>query len=163
MSVGPIGEDRDLVIRFQTSLVTNGSWFSDGNGIFLIERIRNLTKLYPFASNVYPHGSRSCIRDINTTVQLTLVSGESFGCGSMIDGNLELFLHRRPMLGLEPNDTSVVSFIDLIFYQLLIEMKLLKTGSFTTQCSFRQTRNCRKLHTAISYSSQQSNCFFTNS
>lgn len=48
----------------------------------------------PVAGNYYPVNSRAYIKD-DTGIQLTVMTDRSLGCSSIMDGSLELMVHRR--------------------------------------------------------------------
>lgn len=109
--VGPLVGDRDFVTRLSTDWRTNGTFFTDDNGLHTL--VRHLRTKVNVAANYYPFIATSSIR--NDQYQLTLVGERTHGIGSLRDGELEVMLHRRmlhydPLLGLGEalNDTSVL-------------------------------------------------------
>lgn len=97
----PIGDQKgkEVISRFDTDLKTDGLFYTDANGRQILQRRRNsretwaLQQTEPVAGNYYPVNSRIFIRDKNT--QLTVLSDRSQGGSSIVDGSMELMVHRR--------------------------------------------------------------------
>ncbi|XP_076977823.1 lysosomal alpha-mannosidase [Tamandua tetradactyla] len=102
-TVGPIpvvdGWGKEIISRFDTTLETDGRFYTDSNGREILERRRdyrptwNLTQTEPVAGNYYPVNTRIYITDGN--MQLTVLTDRSQGGSSLKDGSLELMVHRR--------------------------------------------------------------------
>ncbi|KAM9241662.1 LOW QUALITY PROTEIN: lysosomal alpha-mannosidase-like [Dugong dugon] len=102
-TVGPIpvgdGWGKEAISRFDTTLETDGRFYTDSNGREILERRRdyqptwNLSQTEPVAGNYYPVNSRIYITDGN--MQLTVLTDRSQGGSSLSDGSLELMVHRR--------------------------------------------------------------------
>ncbi|KAM5170378.1 lysosomal alpha-mannosidase [Mantella aurantiaca] len=102
-TVGPIPiEDyygKEVISRFDTNLQTDGLFYTDANGRQILQRRRNSRDTWPFkqtepvAGNYYPVNSRIFIKDKNT--QLTVLTDRSQGGSSIVDGSMELMVHRR--------------------------------------------------------------------
>lgn len=103
-TVGPIPvEDDDVgkevISRFDTNLQTGGLFYTDANGRQILQRRRNSRKTWafhqtePVAGNYYPVNSRIFIKDKN--IQLTVLTDRSQGGSSIVDGSVELMVHRR--------------------------------------------------------------------
>ncbi|XP_049732984.1 lysosomal alpha-mannosidase isoform X1 [Elephas maximus indicus] len=102
-TVGPIpvgdGWGKEVISRFDTTLETDGRFYTDSNGREILERRRNyrptweLSQTEPVAGNYYPVNSRIYITDGN--MQLTVLTDRSQGGSSLSDGSLELMVHRR--------------------------------------------------------------------
>ncbi|XP_067170658.1 lysosomal alpha-mannosidase [Apteryx mantelli] len=102
-TVGPIpvadGWGKEIISRFETTLQTNARFYTDSNGRQILERRRdyrptwNLSQTEPVAGNYYPVNSRIYIKD--KKFQLTVLTDRSQGGSSIIDGSLELMVHRR--------------------------------------------------------------------
>ncbi|XP_032939560.1 lysosomal alpha-mannosidase [Catharus ustulatus] len=102
-TVGPLpvgdGLGKEVVSRFRTPLRTAGRFYTDSNGRQVLERRRdhrptwNLSQSEPVAGNYYPVNTRIFIRD--QKVQLTVLTDRSQGGSSVLDGSLELMVHRR--------------------------------------------------------------------
>jgi len=103
--VGPIPVDdargKEVVSRFQTDFATNDLFYTDSNGREILERQLNyrptwdLTVTEPVAGNYYPVNSRIYIQDTAQDSQLTVVTDRSQGGASILDGSVELMVHRR--------------------------------------------------------------------
>ncbi|NXK70794.1 MA2B1 mannosidase, partial [Sylvietta virens] len=102
-TVGPIpvsdGLGKEVISRFETPLRTAGRFYTDSNGRQVLERRRdyrptwNLSQSEPVAGNYYPVNTRIFIKD--QKVQLTVLTDRSQGGSSILDGSLELMVHRR--------------------------------------------------------------------
>ena len=109
--VGPINVTdqigREVVIKFQTGLKSNGIFYTDSNGREMLKRVRdfrptwNLNQTEPISGNYYPINSRVFIRDEEafkynqSGAQFTVVTDRSQGGSSIQDGSIEIMLHRR--------------------------------------------------------------------
>uniref|UniRef100_A0A8C3W8Z6 Alpha-mannosidase n=1 Tax=Catagonus wagneri TaxID=51154 RepID=A0A8C3W8Z6_9CETA len=97
----PVGDSwgKEIISRFDTTLETNGLFYTDSNGREILERRRDyrptwkLNQTEPVAGNYYPVNSRIYITDGKT--QLTVLTDRSQGGSSLGDGSLELMVHRR--------------------------------------------------------------------
>ncbi|XP_045405914.1 lysosomal alpha-mannosidase isoform X2 [Lemur catta] len=97
----PVGDSwgKEVISRFDTSLETDGVFYTDSNGREILERRRdyrptwNLNQTEPVAGNYYPVNTRIYITD--GKVQLTVLTDRSQGGSSLRDGSLELMVHRR--------------------------------------------------------------------
>ncbi|XP_028398027.1 lysosomal alpha-mannosidase-like [Dendronephthya gigantea] len=91
---------KEIISRFDTSLKTNGVFYTDANGREMQLRKRNYrpTWMYnntePVAGNYYPINSRAYIKD-ESGIQLTVMTDRSLGGSSIKDGSLEFMVHRR--------------------------------------------------------------------
>ncbi|NWW29159.1 MA2B1 mannosidase, partial [Falcunculus frontatus] len=102
-TVGPIpvadGLGKEVISRFETPLRMAGRFYTDSNGRQVLQRRRdhrptwNLSQSEPVAGNYYPVNTRIFIRDHK--VQLTVLTDRSQGGSSVLDGSLELMVHRR--------------------------------------------------------------------
>ncbi|XP_066449799.1 lysosomal alpha-mannosidase [Eleutherodactylus coqui] len=102
-TVGPIpvadGIGKEVISRFDSKLQTNGMFYTDANGRQVLQRRRNfretwpLVQTEPIAGNYYPVNSRIYVKDKN--IQLTVLTDRSQGGSSIMDGSLELMVHRR--------------------------------------------------------------------
>ncbi|XP_066063760.1 lysosomal alpha-mannosidase isoform X2 [Chamaea fasciata] len=97
----PVADElgKEVISRFQTPLRTAGRFYTDSNGRQVLERRRdyrptwNLSQSEPVAGNYYPVNTRIFIKD--QKVQLTVLTDRSQGGSSVLDGSLELMVHRR--------------------------------------------------------------------
>ncbi|XP_060578031.1 lysosomal alpha-mannosidase-like isoform X2 [Ruditapes philippinarum] len=104
-TVGPIPindkQGKEVIARFNTSLKTNGKFYTDANGREILERQRNyrptwkLNQTEPVAGNYYPVNSRIFMQDTKEDTQFTVMTDRSHGGGSINDGQIEIMLHRR--------------------------------------------------------------------
>ncbi|XP_055975225.1 lysosomal alpha-mannosidase [Sorex fumeus] len=102
-TVGPIpvgdGWGKEVISRFDTPLKTGGKFYTDSNGREILLRRRDhrdtwtLNQTEPVAGNYYPVSTRIYIKDGNT--QLTILTDRSQGGSSLMDGSVELMVHRR--------------------------------------------------------------------
>ncbi|XP_072971549.1 probable alpha-mannosidase At5g13980 [Typha angustifolia] len=101
--VGPIptndGIGKELATQIMTAMTTNKTFYTDSNGRDFIKRIRNyradweLQVNQPVAGNYYPINLGIYIEDDNT--ELSVLVDRSVGGSSLLDGQVELMLHRR--------------------------------------------------------------------
>ena len=112
--VGPINVTdqigREIVIKFQTDLKSDGVFYTDSNGREMLKRVRDfrptwkLNQTEPISGNYFPINSRIYIRDEEAVkssqsgAQFTVVTDRSHGGSSIIDGSIEIMLHRRMLL-----------------------------------------------------------------
>ena len=104
-TIGPIpyadGLGKEVISRFDTSLASNATWWTDANGREMQERIRNyrqtwtLNNTEPVAGNYYPVNSRIFIQDKQKDLQFTVLTDRSQGGSSLKDGSVEIMVHRR--------------------------------------------------------------------
>ncbi|RYR54201.1 hypothetical protein Ahy_A06g029472 isoform B [Arachis hypogaea] len=102
-TVGPIPVDdnigKELITQFTTSMKTNKTFYTDSNGRDFIKRIRDfrtdwdLQVNQPIAGNYYPVNLGIYVQDSNT--ELSVLVDRSVGVSSLVDGQVELMLHRR--------------------------------------------------------------------
>ncbi|XP_030052794.1 lysosomal alpha-mannosidase [Microcaecilia unicolor] len=102
-TVGPIPIDdnygKEIISHFKTPLETGGLFYTDANGREILERRKDsretwkLNQTEPVAGNYYPVNSRIYIKD--KRIQLTVLTDRSQGGSSLLNGSLELMVHRR--------------------------------------------------------------------
>ncbi|KAI1716495.1 alpha mannosidase middle domain-containing protein [Ditylenchus destructor] len=104
--VGPIPKNdsnlttMEVITRYTvTGLASKGIFKTDANGRQLMERRKNNAVSYeyentePVSGNYYPVNSRIILSDEQT--QMTVLTDRSHGGSSLIDGQIEIMLHRR--------------------------------------------------------------------
>ncbi|KAM7277621.1 hypothetical protein ACFE04_004755 [Oxalis oulophora] len=101
--VGPIpvddGTGKEIITKITSDIKTNGVFYTDSNGRDFIKRIRDFRSDWdlqvnqPIAGNYYPINLGIYVQD-NSTEQSVLVD-RSLGGSSLVDGQIELMLHRR--------------------------------------------------------------------
>ncbi|XP_074275158.1 alpha-mannosidase At3g26720-like isoform X2 [Silene latifolia] len=102
-TIGPIpiddGVGKEVVTQIRTPMKTNRTFYTDSNGRDFIKRIRdyredwNLEVSQPIAGNYYPINLGIFIKDENT--ELSVLVDRAVGGSSIMDGQVELMLHRR--------------------------------------------------------------------
>ncbi|CAG0919137.1 unnamed protein product [Notodromas monacha] len=108
---GPIpiddGVGKELISRFVTDIRNGAKFYTDSNGKLTEPRTRDYRPTFELGDdteavsrNYYPVLSRSYIRDEdqsdpNLSRQLTILTDRAQGGGSIVDGALELMVHRR--------------------------------------------------------------------
>ncbi|CAN1827020.1 Alpha-mannosidase At3g26720 [Linum perenne] len=102
-SIGPIpvedGTGKEITTQIITSLKTNKTFYTDSNGRDFIKRIRDqrtdweLEVNQPVAGNYYPINLGIYVQDDST--ELSVLVDRSVGGSSLVDGQIELMLHRR--------------------------------------------------------------------
>ena len=103
--VGPVPTDdsvaKEIISKFTTDLKTRSVFYTDANGRQVLKRTRNFRPTWklnvtePVAGNYYPVNSRIMLKDSEKDVQVTVLSDRSQGGSSLVDGSLELMIHRR--------------------------------------------------------------------
>ena len=101
--VGPIPIDdqigKELIIRYDTNIQSQSKFYTDANGRQILQRIRNYRPTWNYtvfeniSANYYPINSRIAIKDQNR--QLTVLTDRSQGGSSIVDGSIEILIHRR--------------------------------------------------------------------
>ncbi|KAL1554044.1 alpha-mannosidase [Salvia divinorum] len=102
-TVGPIpivdGNGKEIVTQLKTMIGNNKTFYTDSNGRDFLERIRNyradwdLQVNQPIAGNYYPINLGIYIKDRST--EMSVLVDRSVGGSSIIDGEVEIMLHRR--------------------------------------------------------------------
>ena len=102
-TVGPVdlsdGQGKEVILRLNSSLASQGVWFTDSNGREFQQRVRNQRPTWkwdptqPVAGNYYPVNAAAWLTD--DTSALVVNVDRTQGCSSMADGSLEFMLHRR--------------------------------------------------------------------
>ncbi|XP_075216675.1 lysosomal alpha-mannosidase II isoform X3 [Lycorma delicatula] len=102
--IGPIpigdGIGKEIISRYTTTTVNSKHvFYTDSNGREMMERIRNYRPTWglvleePIAGNYYPVTSKITIKD--DLIQLSVLTDRAQGGSSLIDGQIELMIHRR--------------------------------------------------------------------
>ncbi|ETV68894.1 hypothetical protein H257_15245 [Aphanomyces astaci] len=105
-TVGPIPVDdlqgKEVILRFDTSVASKKTWYTDSNGLEFIKRIRNHRDTWELnvnsaeeaiAANYVPMTLATYIRD--TVSQFNVVTDRAQGVASLRDGSVEVMVHRR--------------------------------------------------------------------
>jgi alpha-mannosidase len=103
--VGPIpiddGRGKEIVTRISTPLQNNAIFYTDSNGRQFMKRQRNFRPTWnvdvyePIAGNYYPVNTAMYLED--SQAALCIAVDRSQGGGSILDGSLELMVHRRTL------------------------------------------------------------------
>ncbi|XP_065860398.1 alpha-mannosidase At3g26720-like [Euphorbia lathyris] len=101
--IGPIpiddGIGKEVVTKITTTLKNNKTFYTDSSGRDFIERIRDYRKDWdlqvnqPVAGNYYPINLGIYMKDDKS--KLSILVDRSVGGSSIVDGQVELMLHRR--------------------------------------------------------------------
>ncbi|KAG1331603.1 putative alpha-mannosidase [Cocos nucifera] len=101
--VGPIpindGMGKEVITQITTTMMTNKTFLTDSNGRDFIKRIRDyrsdweLQVNQPVAGNYYPINLGIYMED--NSMELSVLVDRSVGGSSILDGQIELMLHRR--------------------------------------------------------------------
>jgi lysosomal alpha-mannosidase len=104
--VGPIPIDdfkgKEVIARFTSQMESQGLSYTDANGRSMRQRQRNFRPTWPLnvtepvSMNYFPVNTATFIQD--SEVRFTVLTDRSQGGGSMVDGQLELMVHRRTLL-----------------------------------------------------------------
>ena len=102
-TVGPIpidnGIGKELVTHIQTDIKSNKTFYTDSNGRDFLKRIRDyradwdLQVNQPAAGNYYPINLGMFLKDNSN--EFSVLVDRAVGGSSLVDGQLELMLHRR--------------------------------------------------------------------
>ncbi|CAA0824595.1 Glycosyl hydrolase family 38 protein [Striga hermonthica] len=102
-TIGPIPVDdgfgKEIITQISTGLNTNKTFYTDSNGRDFIRRIRdyrddwNLEVYQPIAGNYYPINLGIYLE--GETVEVSVLVDRAVGGASLLDGEIELMLHRR--------------------------------------------------------------------
>ncbi|CAH1642830.1 unnamed protein product [Spodoptera littoralis] len=106
--VGPIpiadNLGKEVFIRYVTDLNNNGVFYTDSNGRQTMKRIRDARPTFlptivdsssAVAGNIYPVTSKIYIEDKTKNIRLSIFTDRCQGGTSLIDGHIDIFLHRR--------------------------------------------------------------------
>lgn len=122
--VGPIdisSGGKEVITRYNTSLNTDQSWWTDSNGVEMMPRRLNYrpswnyTITEPVSGNYVPIDSTIFVRDSSANQQFTILVDRSRGGASLANGQIETMLHRRLLVddgrgvGEPLNETTVMS------------------------------------------------------
>lgn len=99
----PISDEigKEVVSSFTSSLQSKGKIYTDSNGREFQERIRNFRHSWdveisePVAANYYPVTVAAFIKDVEKGIQMTVLTDRAQGVASIIDGEIEVMVHRR--------------------------------------------------------------------
>lgn len=107
-TVGPIpiadNQGKEVIVRFDTgdSIASNGTLYTDSNGLEFMKRVRNYRETWNLtlhdnqeavSANYYPIATGAYIKDAKH--QLNVVTDRSQGAASLVDGQIEVMVHRR--------------------------------------------------------------------
>ncbi|EGD74140.1 hypothetical protein PTSG_06149 [Salpingoeca rosetta] len=100
----PYLQGKEVVLRYNTTLSTNGHFFTDSNAREMVERVYNKRgPAYPnpyqisepAAGNYYPVNALMALEDKAKNVGFSVAVDRSLGGASLASGSLELMVHRR--------------------------------------------------------------------
>ncbi|XP_026747566.1 lysosomal alpha-mannosidase-like [Trichoplusia ni] len=116
--VGPIpmddGYGKDVFIRYASNIVNKGAFYTDSNGRQTIKRMRDMRATYKqtnvdnIPGNFYPVTSKIYIEDLERNVRMSVFTDRAQGGTSLIDGNIDLMLHRR----IFTDDSGIQTFLN---------------------------------------------------
>ncbi|CAF1497023.1 unnamed protein product, partial [Adineta steineri] len=102
-TVGPIPINdnigKEIILRYDTDIQSQSKYYTDANGREVLERKRdyrptwNYTAVETVSGNYYPVNSRIWIKDEDQ--QFTVLTDRTQGGASIVDGSVELMIHRR--------------------------------------------------------------------
>ncbi|KAK4417955.1 Alpha-mannosidase [Sesamum alatum] len=102
-TIGPIPVDdgfgKEIITQITTALDTNKTFYTDSNGRDFLKRIRDyradwdLEVHQPIAGNYYPINLGIYLED--ETTEVSVLVDRAVGGSSLVDGQIELMLHRR--------------------------------------------------------------------
>ncbi|KAI3725915.1 hypothetical protein L1987_65711 [Smallanthus sonchifolius] len=102
-TIGPIpiddGVGKEITTQITTNFKTNKTFYIDSNGRDFIKRVRDFRPDWdlqvnePVAGNYYPINLGAYVED--GTLELSVLVDRAVGGSSLVDGQIELMLHRR--------------------------------------------------------------------
>lgn len=102
-NIGPIpvddGVGKEITTQITTAMMTNKTFYTDSNGRDFIKRVRDYREDWdlqvnqPVAGNYYPINLGIYITDESR--ELSVLVDRAVGGSSLVDGQIELMLHRR--------------------------------------------------------------------
>ena len=102
-TVGPVpvddGQGKEVIIRFNSSIASQATWYTDSNGREFQKRVRNYRPTWQLstpqlvAANYYPVNTAAWLTDGDSA--LVALNDRSQGGTSAADGSLEFMVHRR--------------------------------------------------------------------
>ncbi|KAC9878025.1 hypothetical protein E3N88_45154 [Mikania micrantha] len=102
-TIGPIpiddGIGKEITTQITTTFKTNRTFYTDSNGRDFIKRVRDFRTDWdlqvnePVAGNYYPINLGAYVED--GTMELSVLVDRAVGGSSLVDGQIELMLHRR--------------------------------------------------------------------
>ncbi|KAL6960359.1 alpha-mannosidase [Sarracenia purpurea var. burkii] len=102
-NIGPIPVDdgfgKEITTQITTAMMTNKTFYTDSSGRDFIKRVRDyredwdLQVTQPIAGNYYPINLGIYIED--ESMELSVLVDRAVGGSSLVDGQVELMLHRR--------------------------------------------------------------------
>ncbi|KAF0700989.1 Aste57867_8435 [Aphanomyces stellatus] len=105
-TVGPIPiadhQGRETIVRFDTSIASEKTWYTDSNGLDFVKRVRNCRETWNLslhddeeavAANYVPITMATYVRDKST--QFNVVTGRAQGVACSKEGSVDIMVHRR--------------------------------------------------------------------
>ncbi|XP_022831671.1 lysosomal alpha-mannosidase-like isoform X1 [Spodoptera litura] len=102
--VGPIpildDTGKEYIVKYETHIANKGKFYTDSNGRQILERCRdfrpqwNVSLQEPVPGNYYPVTNQIYIKN-SKDFRMSVLTDRSQGGSSMVDGEVELMLHRR--------------------------------------------------------------------
>ena len=106
-TIGPIPIDdqrgKEVVTRFLTPIQSSSTFYTDSNGREFQQRKRNyrptweLNVFEPVSGNYYPVNTAMYIEDDDSGKALAVSTDRTQGGSSLVDGSVELMVHRRTL------------------------------------------------------------------
>ncbi|XP_066593863.1 lysosomal alpha-mannosidase isoform X1 [Prorops nasuta] len=103
--VGPIPVDdkvgKEIVTKYSSNLSTGGYFYTDSNGREMLQRKRDYRPTWQvrlqeqISGNYYPVTAKISIKDTELPLKLNVLTDRAQGGSSLVDGEVELMLHRR--------------------------------------------------------------------
>ena len=101
---GPVPTGKEVITRYGTGWATAGAWATDSNCREMVPRQRdyrsswNYTVIEPIAGNYVPVNCRISTTDPTSKASLSVTVDRSMGGASIVDGSVELMVHRRTQM-----------------------------------------------------------------
>lgn len=130
LQVGPLPYNEEVIVKFKTDIQSNGKFYTDNNGLEMMQRQYRSTRSQRIASNYYPSQYSSFIHDDN--VQFTIITDRTVAVSSLKNGEIEVMIHRRTLFddarGVDEalDDRSIVKTRIRFFFSVMEESHLLR-------------------------------------
>lgn len=87
------GKGKEIIVRYNSTIESNGIFYTDSNGRQILKRVRKLDGLEePIAGNYYPVSNKIYLQNEQTHSRLAILTDRNQGGSSLNDGQLELMV-----------------------------------------------------------------------
>ncbi|ETO29479.1 Epididymis-specific alpha-mannosidase-like protein [Reticulomyxa filosa] len=93
--LGPIDQGAEFITRWSTSLDSNGLMYTCQNALEYVERTYQPNLDERIGANYYPTASQAYLCDSTDKYRFATIVNQAHGVSSLVNGEIELMLHRR--------------------------------------------------------------------